>query len=85
MSQSYEWFCRGDALDDAPEREAALLYYKYEKEVTQMLRDSLTKGNSEEVVNERNRIIEFLTYLEEFGDSEDAESLEAQYHETLGI
>ena len=85
MSQSYEWFCRGDALDDAPEREAALLYYKYEKEVTQMLRDSLTKGNSEEVVNERNRIIDFLTYLEEFGDSEDAESLEAQYHDILGI
>ena len=50
-----------------------------------MLRDSLTKGNSEEVVNERNRIIDFLTYLEEFGDSEDAESLEAQYHDILGI
>ena len=85
MSQSHEWFCRGDALDDAPEREAALLYYKYEKEVTQMLRDSLKEGNSQEAVDKRNKIFEFLIYLEEYGDSEDAESLEAQYHDTLGI
>ena len=81
-SQSYECYCRGDDLDDTPDKKAHQLCYRMETEAREQLRRS--QGNDDEAVEQRKKIIEFITFLEEFGMEQDVETLNDEYKVCFG-
>lgn len=63
--------------------ENELKIYEYECEAKKMLKESLMKGNSEEVVEKRKNILEFLQYLEEDALTDDLDDIQGNYEELI--